>query len=302
MKDIVIIGAGPAGLTAGIYAARAGKSALILEGECFGGQIVTAPLVENYPSVKTIKGYELAGNMVEQALELGVEMEMDRVSDIVKNEDGIFTVYGMSEKYACRSVIIATGAKNRKMGLPREEALLGSGISYCALCDGAFFRNKEVAVAGGGNSALEEAIFLTSYCPKVYLIHRRAEFRAEQKLVEEFKSKPNAEFVLDSEIIELLGEQKLEGVKVKNKVSGEVKEVKFQGLFVAIGKVPDNGFIANKLALDDNGYIIAHEDCTTSIKGIFVAGDCRTKTVRQLTTATADGAIASVAACAYCNR
>ncbi|NCA92987.1 thioredoxin-disulfide reductase [bacterium] len=302
MKDIIIIGAGPAGITAGIYAARAGKSALILEGECFGGQIVTAPLVENYPSVKIIKGYELASNMVEQALELGVEMEMDRVHDIIRNEDGIITVFGENEKYSARAVIIAGGAKNKKMGLPREEALLGSGISYCALCDGAFFRNKEVAVVGGGNSALEEAIFLTSYCPKVYLIHRRAEFRAEQKLVEEFTAKPNAILVLDSEITELLGDKKLEGVKVRNKVSGAITELKFEGLFVAIGKVPDNGYLASKLALDESGYIIATEDCKTSIEGVFVAGDCRTKTVRQLTTATADGAVASVAACVYCNK
>lgn len=302
MRDIIIIGAGPAGLTAGIYAARAGKSSIILESDYFGGQIATSPEVENYPSIKKISGFELANNMVEQAADLGVEMDIDRITALTAEQDGSFTLSGENGKYKAKSVIIACGAKNRQLGLPKEKAFIGSGISYCALCDGAFFKDKIVAVNGGGNTALEEAIYLTTHCAKVYIIHRRDEFRGEDKLVKQLKKKSNIEFVLDSEIIELLGEDRLTGIKVINKKTEETREIMLDGLFVAIGKAPDSKYLSDMITLDENGYIIAGEDCKTKIEGVFVAGDCRTKAVRQLTTATADGTVASVGAIAYANK
>lgn len=302
MKDIIIIGAGPAGLTAGIYAARAGKSSIILESDFFGGQIATSPEVENYPSIKKISGFELANNMVEQAASLGVEMDIDRITALTSEADGSFTLSGENGQYKAKSVIIACGAKNRQLGLAKEKEFIGSGVSYCALCDGAFFKNKIVAVNGGGNTALEEAIYLTNHCTKVYLIHRRDEFRGEDKLVKLLMTKDNAEIILDSEVVELMGEDRLTGIKVKNKKTEELREITLDGLFIAIGKAPDSKYLSDMIVLDENGYIIADEDCKTKIEGVFVAGDCRTKTVRQLTTATADGTVASVGAVNYANK
>ena len=202
-------------------------------------------------------------------------------------------------EYEAKAVILATGAKNRKLGVEKEDEFVGKGISYCATCDGAFFRNKDVAVQGGGNTALEDAAFLSNYCNKVYVIHRRDEFRGDHKDVETLKAKENVEFVLNSTVIELIGETNLTGIKVLNKLTNEVKTLEVSGLFVAIGQEPDNKSFEDVVILDEKGYIKATENCLTNTKGIYTAGDCRTKEVRQLTTAAADGAVAALAAASY---
>lgn len=303
MIDVLIIGAGPAGLSAAIYTERAGKHAVCLEAMTVGGQIVNTPDIANYPGIKKISGFEFSMGLYEQATELGADVIYEKAVKISQSEeDGQrqFTVLTESGKeFAARSVIIATGAKNRLLGIDKEETLTGRGVSYCATCDGAFFRGKDVAVNGGGNTALEDALFLLNYCRKVYLIHRRSEFRGEPQNLEAIKDKPNIEFVLDSTITELKGDRNLEAVVVKNKNTGELREIPVAGLFIAIGQEPDNGAFSDMAALDEKGYIIADESCTTKIPGIFVAGDCRTKAVRQLTTAASDGAVAALAACSY---
>ena len=297
MTDIVIIGAGTAGLSAAIYALRAGKSVLLLEQLSYGGQIVNTPEVENYPGIKNISGFDFAQGLYEQAEALGAKLEYTKVTGITDGETK--TVHTEGGDYPCKAVIIATGAKNRPLGLPREEELVGSGVSYCATCDGAFFRKRPVAVNGGGNTALEDALFLSNYCSKVYLIHRRDEFRGEAKQVEQLRAKENVEFVLNATITALIGDDELKAVEVTDKNSGEKKELAVDGLFIAIGQMPENTAFAPLIALDGAGYVQAGEDCRTNVEGIFTAGDCRTKTVRQLTTAAADGAVAALAACAY---
>ena len=297
MNDIVIIGAGTAGLSAAIYARRAGKNVLVLEQLSYGGQIINTPEIENYPGIRNISGFDFATGLYEQATALGAEVLIEKVVSI---EDGdIKKVVTEEGSHECRAVILATGAKNRPLGLAREEELTGAGVSYCATCDGAFFRGKDVAVNGGGNTALEDALFLSNYCSHVYLIHRRDAFRGDDKEVQRLKDKENVEFVLDSVITALNGEDALESVSVKNVKTGEEKDLAVKGLFVAIGQMPDNAAFAGLVELDDHGYIKAGEDCLTGTKGIFTAGDCRTKTVRQLTTAAADGAVAALAACSY---
>ncbi len=303
MIDVLIIGAGPAGLSAAIYTERAGKHAVCLEAMTVGGQIVNTPDIANYPGIKKISGFEFSMGLYEQATELGADVIYEKAVKIRESSDEgqkFFTVLTESGKeFAARSVIIATGAKNRLLGIDKEETLTGRGVSYCATCDGAFFRGKDVAVNGGGNTALEDALFLLNYCRKVYLIHRRSEFRGEPQNLEAIKDKPNIEFVLDSTITELKGDRNLEAVVVKNKNTGELREIPVAGLFIAIGQEPDNGAFSDMAALDEKGYIIADESCTTKIPGVFVAGDCRTKAVRQLTTAASDGAVAALAACSY---
>ena len=241
--------------------------------------------------------------LYEQATELGADIIYEqavKIRETLNPEEKGFTVLTESGKeFEAKTVIIATGAKNRLLGIDKEESLTGRGVSYCATCDGAFFRGKDVAVNGGGNTALEDALFLTNYCNKVYIIHRRDEFRGEPKNVEAVKSKENVEFVLDSTIDELKGDRNLEAVVVRNKNTGELREIPVAGLFIAIGQEPDNVAFADVTSIDEKGYIRADESCMTETPGIFVAGDCRTKAVRQLTTAASDGAVAALAACAY---
>ncbi len=300
MTDIIIVGAGTAGLSAAIYGVRAGKSVIVFESEVYGGQIVNTPEIENYPGIKNISGFEFATNLYEQATELGAEVKFEKVIGI-EEAGAEKTVVTDQGSYPCKSVILATGAKNRPLGIAREVELTGAGVSYCATCDGAFFRNKEVAVNGGGNTALEDALYLSNFCSKVYLIHRRDAFRGEEKQVQALKNKSNVEFVLNATIKELLGEDRLSGVVVVDKLTGEERQIPVEGLFVAIGQIPENAAFAAQVTLDDKGYISAQEDCRTKSNGIFVAGDCRTKTVRQLATAASDGAIAALAACEYLN-
>lgn len=296
MYDIVIIGAGTAGLSAAIYGVRAGKSVAVLEGTMYGGQIVSTPEVENYPGIKKVSGFDFATELYEQAMELGSEVILDKVMAIKKEDDG-YLVECEGDVVRGKSIILATGSKNRRLGVDNEEALIGKGVSYCATCDGMFFKDKIVAVAGGGNTAIEEAGFLSNYCKKVYLIHRRDEFRAEDHLVKEIKEKSNVEFVLSTEITAIIGEEKLEAIDIHNKEKDRKLNVAIDGLFIAVGRVPENHGFAHLVDLDEQGYIVAGEDCKTSHEGIYVAGDCRTKKVRQLTTAAADGAVAALAAC-----
>ncbi len=295
MTDIIIVGAGTAGLSAAIYGVRAGKSVLIFEASQIGGQIVNTPDIENYPGIAHISGFEFANGLYEQAMNLGAELKYERVTG-VEDKGDIKIVHTEEGDYEARAVILATGAKNRSLGLPKEKEFTGRGVSYCATCDGAFFRGKEVAVAGGGNTAVEDAAFLSNYCSKVYIIHRRDQFRADEKDVEELRKKENVEFVLNANVVEILGEQKVEGVRVKDKNTGEERDLAVAGFFVAVGQAPENKDFENLVKLDAKGYIEADESCRTGVNGIFTAGDCRTKSVRQLTTAAADGAVAALAA------
>ena len=299
MADVIIIGAGPAGLSAAIYVQRAGKSALVLEAMTYGGQIINTPEVENYPGIQKISGFDFATALYEQAVSLGAELVFDRAEKIEKKEELLQVTTAGGSVYEAKAVILATGAKNRKLGIEREQELTGRGVSYCATCDGAFYKGKPVAVNGGGNTALEDAMFLSNYCSRVYVIHRREGFRGEPQALEALRAKDNVEFVLNATVTGLLGEPKLTGVEVTDKLTGETRVLEVEGLFVAIGQEPENHGFENVVSLDPLGYISAGEDCTTGTPGVFTAGDCRTKAIRQLTTAASDGAVAALAACSY---
>lgn len=298
MYDIGIIGGGTAGMTAAVYGQRAGKRTVIIEGMSYGGQITVSPKVENYPGIVSVSGAEFSMNLLDQAMSLGAETELEQVKGI-REEDGVKVIETGGKEYSCRTVIIATGVTHRHLGLEKEEKLLGAGVSYCATCDGAFFKGKDVAVIGGGNTALQDADFLSNYCNKVYLVHRRDEFRGEAGLVGPLKKKENVEFVLSAVVKDIVGENVVEGLILNNKKTGEDFRIPVSGVFVAIGQVPKNEVFADAVKLDDSGFVLAGEDCLTSAPGIFAAGDCRTKEVRQLTTAAADGAVAALAACSY---
>lgn len=298
MYDIAIVGGGPAGLTAALYALRAGKSVLVIEKNSFGGQITWSPKVENFPTIVSISGTELADRLLEQVLAQGADTELDEVCELCRSENGfdIKTEFGGS--FEARAVIIATGAKPRMLGVTREEELVGAGVCFCAVCDGAFYKGKAVGVCGGGNSALQDAMLLSDTASRVYLIHRRDDFRGEAKLVEALREKENVEFVLESHVTKLLGEDELCGVTVENS-AGESRDIELEGLFVAVGHAPDNSLFSELMELDSAGYAASGEDCVTKTPGLFVAGDCRRKQVRQLTTAAADGSAAALAACRY---
>ena len=298
MYDMIIVGAGPAGLSAAIYGVRAGKSVLVLEADSYGGQIINTPEIENYPAIKHISGYDFATNLYEQAIDLGAEIKFEKVLEI-KSENHEKKVITDSNQYDGKTIILATGAKSRTLGLDREKELVGRGVSYCATCDGGFFKGKEVAINGGGSTALEEALYLSSICAKVYLIHRRDSFRGEEKILQALREKQNVEFVLNSSIKELIGDNKIKGIVVQNIETGTKITIPISGLFIALGQIPENGTFDNLINLDKGGYISATEDCKTNIEGIFVAGDTRTKRVRQLTTAASDGAVAALAASEY---
>ncbi len=296
MYDVIIIGGGPAGLTAATYTCRAGKSALVIEKNGFGGQITWSPKVENFPGFLSITGSQLGDKLMEQAMEQGADVELDEVTAI-ENGD-VKTVRCLSgAEFRGRAVIIAAGAKPRMLGLAREEELIGSGVCFCAVCDGAFYKGQDVAVTGGGNSALQDALLLAEKCRRVYLIHRRDSFRGEGKLVEALSARDNVEFVLEASVTALEGENELTGITVTQR--GEERHIPVTGLFVAIGHTPDMGCFSGLVSLDGKGYADCGEDCMTATPGIFVAGDCRRKKVHQLTTAVSDGSAAALAACEY---
>lgn len=297
--DIIIVGAGPAGLTSALYAGRAGKSVLIIEKESFGGQIVLSPLVENYPMSAPASGMELVDRLVSLVMSLGVEIEVDSVVEVNKKEDGTLEVRTEYSSFTARALIIATGLKHKHLGVNGEERFIGHGISFCALCDGSFFKGKTVAVVGGGNTAVQDAIYLSGICERVYLIHRRDRFRAEQRVVDGLKACDNVEQVMSSRVKAIYGDKQIESVAVLNLIDNSERILKISGIFAAVGQEPCNQIFRNLVELDDAGFVLAGESCSTREPNIFVAGDCRTKSVRQLVTAGADGGVAAIAACEY---
>jgi len=285
MYDTIIIGAGVAGLTASLYLRRANKNILVLEGKSYGGQIINSSEVANYPGISKITGFDFATNLYNQVKDLDTDIKYERV---LKIEDGKLKKVITNENiYECKSIIIATGVKKRQLGI--ENDYIGKGVSYCATCDGNFYKNKAVAVIGGGNTALEDANYLSDICNKVYVIIRSSSFRGDHVLVETLIKKDNVEIIYNSNVVELKGNTNLESVVLDNG-----KTIDISGLFIAVGQIPDNHCFSNIIDVDDKGYIISGEDCKTNVDGIFVAGDCRTKKLRQLVTAASDGAIAAV--------
>ena len=297
MYDIIIIGGGPAGLTAALYALRANKSVLVIEKAAFGGQITFSPKVENIPGLLALSGNDFAAALVDQVLELGAELEPAEVTGL-KTDGGVKTVVTDDGDYSAKAVIIATGARHRRLGVPGEEELIGSGISFCAVCDGAFYQGKRVGVVGGGNSALQEALLLSDLAEKVMVIQNLDFLTGEKKLCDALSERKNVEVILGHTVAGFMGEGSLSGVVIEN-ASGEKREIPLEGLFVAIGLLPQNEIFSDIIELDPAGYAKSGENCLTAAEGIFVAGDCRTKNVRQVTTAAADGAVAALAACAY---
>ena len=298
--DIIVVGGGPAGMTAAIYARRAGKSVLVLEAVSCGGQILNTPDIENYPVEEHISGFDFSQKVYEQARGLGAEFRFEKAVEI---RDGAKekTVVTAKGEYRAKAVILATGSMSRKLGLTDEDRLVGRGVSYCATCDGNFYRNKTVAVVGGGNTALEDALYLADIAKKIYLIHRRDSFRGEEVNAERLKQRENVEFVYNANVTRLIAEKRLKAVEVTDKRTGETRTIDLNGLFIAVGRVPENNNFANLLKLDASGYAEAGEDCHTATPGLFVAGDNRAKLLRQLVTATADGAMAATEAVKYVN-
>ena len=292
--DVIIIGGGPAGLTSAVYALRAGKSVLVLEKSTFGGQITWSPQVQNFPTIISASGNEIGDLMMSQAMEQGAELELEEVVSVTDGAEIKTVECESGARYEAKAVIIATGAKPRMLGLPNEEELVGAGVCFCAVCDGAFYTGKPVAVNGGGNSALQDTLLLCEKCSKVYLVHRRNTFKCEAKLLEAAEKKSNVEIIRNCSVAELIGDGELKGIKLSD---GRVLDV--DGLFVAVGHDPQNEIFSKYIALDEKGYADSGEDCMTKTPGIFVAGDCRKKGVHQLTTAVADGATAALAACKY---
>jgi thioredoxin reductase (NADPH) len=303
--DVIIVGAGIAGLTAAIYLRRAEKSVLVLESKVCGGQIVNNFSVENWPGETKISGADLMEKVRKQAVGLGTEIKFEGVKDVLKDAED-FAVVTEENRYAAKTVILATGAESRKLSIPGEDEFAGRGVSYCATCDGALYKNKIVAMIGGGNTALEGALYLADIAKKVYLVHLYDEFKGEIVTVKKLKQRENVEFVLGYTSKTVEGGDRVENLKIvpSDKVAGvtDERDLAVDGVFVAIGQVPTTKEFSNLVKMDDRGYIVAGEDCVTSCEGIFVAGDCRTKSVRQLVTAAADGAVAAEAVNQYLNR
>lgn len=304
MHDIIIVGAGPAGLTAAVYGRRAEKSVLIIEKSTFGGQITYSPKIENYPAFNEIGGNELADLMVSQALEMGAEIELGTVSSVSVNEDGTKTVTTKEgDSYTAKAVILATGAKHRMLGVEGEGELVGNGISFCAVCDGAFYKGQDVAVIGGGNSALQEAVLLSDTAKTVTLVQNLDTFTGEAGLLEVLKKKTNVNYITGTTVCGFESEGGLlTALKLKKAESGEESKLSVSGAFIAIGLAPDNKNFESVCSLDQWGYFDSDENCRTVTDGIFVAGDARQKKIRQITTATADGAVSALAACDYIDR
>lgn len=300
MYDIIIVGAGPAGMTAAIYAELARKKVLLLEKETYGGQILKAEKVKNYPGFNEISGFEYATKLYTQVKELDTKIKFEEVIQIKNNKD-YKEIITKKDTYKTKTVIIAAGSKSRKLGINNEDNLIGKGISYCATCDGMFFKNKTVAITGGGNTALDDALYLSNIAKKIYIIYRRSEFRFDSINLDNLKKKDNVEFILNSNITDIVGKEKLEKIVIKENDTSNIKELDIDGLFIAIGHIPVSNICNNIIDTDELGYIISSEDCATNIEGIFVAGDIRKKEIRQLTTACSDGTIAALKACKYIN-
>ena len=297
MYDIIIVGAGPAGLTAAIYARRAGKSVLVLEKDTFGGQVTFSPKLENYPGFEEISGNALAERMLNQALALRAEVDMDTVINVLDGE--IKTVVGEHRSYEARSVIIAAGAKHRRLHLPNEEALIGNGISFCAVCDGAFYQGQHVAVIGGGNTALQEIALLSEVCKRVTVVQNLAFLTGEDRMIKVLEAKDNIAYLFNTVVTGYEGADHLTAIDLLNTETNETSRLAVDGIFLAIGTAPENDAFASVADLNEWGYIQADESGTTKTAGIFVAGDCRTKAYRQVATAIADGASAALNACRY---
>ena len=300
MYDIIVVGGGPAGMTAALYALRNGKRVLVLEKNGFGGQIAYSPKVENYPGSLQLSGSELAERMLDQILAQGAEVELEKAVFVDDRGDHKTVRTEEGGAYDCRALILAPGVKHRLLGLPGEEELIGSGISFCAVCDGDFYRDQTVCVAGGGNSALQEAILLADKCRQVILLQDLPEFTGEKRLQELLFRRPNVRTRVNVRITGLvLEEGRLIGLETEDRITGQPIPEACDGLFVAVGLIPENEAFSGLAKLDDFGYFASDESCTTASPGVFVAGDCRSKRVRQVTTANADGAVAAIAACRY---
>ena len=300
MYDIIVVGGGPAGMTAALYALRNGKRVLVLEKNGFGWQIAYSPKVENYPGSLQLSGSELAEKMLDQILAQGAEVELEKAVSVEDLGDRKTVRTEEGGAYDCRALILAPGVKHRLLGLPGEEELIGSGISFCAVCDGDFYRDQTVCVAGGGNSALQEAILLADKCRQVILLQDLPEFTGEKRLQELLFRRPNVRARVNVRITGLaLEEGQLVGLETEDRITGQPISEACDGLFVAVGLIPENEAFAGLARLDDFGYFASDESCTTASPGVFVAGDCRSKRVRQVTTANADGAVAAIAACRY---
>ena len=300
MYDSIIVGAGTAGLTASIYLRRASKKVLVLEANSYGGAIINTLSIENYPGLYKVSGYDYATKLYNQARDLGSEIIFEKVINI-KDNDEFKEVITNKNTYKTKTIILATGSENRKLGLDNENELIGKGVSYCATCDGALYKNKTVAVCGGGNAALEDVLYLSDLASKVYLIHRRSEFRADASLINNVKEKNNVEFILDSNVTKLNASDKLNSIEITDK-DNNIKTLEVSALFIAVGRIPENQNFASIINLDESGYVIADEDCNTNVPGIFVAGDNRVKELRQLVTAASDGAVAATQVVKYISK
>ena len=299
--DILVIGGGAAGMTAALYSLRSGKSVLLIEKETIGGQISKSPRVENFPSIKEISGTEFSDKLFDQIMDLGCEFELDTVTNI-KKEEKLFIVNGEFADYQAKSVIIATGLEHRKINIENEDDLIGKGVSYCAVCDGAFYKDEDVCLIGDGNTALQYSILLSNYCKKVYVCTLFDKFFGDDLLVKKLKQRDNVEIIHNVSLNKFLYQDELEGLVFKNTKDDSNMELKVKGCFIAIGQIPNNDIFSELVELDKNGYILVNEDLETKTPGLFVAGDCRQKKVRQLTTAVSDGAMASVGAVSYIDK
>jgi len=300
MYDIIIVGGGPAGLTAAVYGLRAGKNVLVIEKAGFGGQIAFSPKVENIPGTIQISGSEFADKLTEQAMALGADVELETVTGVEKRDGKFIVSTEEGSAYEGGAVILAVGVKHRMLGLEGEQGLIGKGISFCAVCDGAFYTGQETVMIGGGNSALQEALLLSEVCTKVTVVQNLAEFTGEKKLAQALMEKDNVTALFSTVVTGYLSENgMLTGVKVRNEVTGQEQTIRADGAFLAVGLVPENGAFAELAELDSRGYFASGEDCLTATEGLFVAGDCRNKNIRQVVTAAGDGAIAAMAACRY---
>ena len=300
MYDIIIVGGGPAGLTAAVYALRAGKNVVVIEKNGFGGQIAYSPKVENIPGTQQISGSQFAEQLVEQAMNLGADVELETVTEVRKENDIFQVLTEEGSTFEGKTVILAVGVKHRMLGLPGEHELVGNGLSFCAVCDGAFYTGQEVAMIGGGNSALQEALLLSEVCKKVTIVQNLADFTGEKKLSDTLLEKENVTAMFSTVVTGYLtNEGAISGLQLRNTETGEETTISVDGAFLAVGLVPENDAFAHLAQLNDWGYFDSGEDCCTATPGVFVAGDCRSKRIRQVVTASADGAVAAMAACRY---